>query len=361
MSLLFMDGFDWLDAGQDQTHMMYKWTNTSATVNVFVDNAAPRNGGANYARFQSSAVYETAWMSKSVPTLLTNELYVGFAINLCSLVTDAYGGFMEVWTNTGSHYTNQIWFPYSSTYGKCGVKISHCLSNGTTLVGHDPLVYDIPIDTWVYVEVYTVAESNVGSCIVKVNGVIANQIYDVDMYSGDLAYIKFTNNISGARTPPAFLLDDIYICDASGATNNSFLGDVQVKNIRPNGAGLNTDFTPTGQPNNYECVDGSIEFTDYVTSEVTGHTDLYTYGDLPIENFEILGVASNLFANRDGPGFRNICHVLSDGSNESESPVFIPGESITYNRILMELNPITGQPFTKAEIDAMQFGFRLKS
>ena len=67
--------------------------------------------------------------------------------------------------------------------------------------------------------------------------------------------LKIGNMQPGAATP-FWVADfsDLYVCDSTGAANNSFLGDVRVVCVFPNGAGASTQFTPNGAGTNWQCV-----------------------------------------------------------------------------------------------------------
>src|SRR5437764_673985 len=51
-------------------------------------------------------------------------------------------------------------------------------------------------------------------------------------------------------------LDDLYVCDATGTTNNTFLGDVRVHTLVPSGNGTDSGLTGSdgNQVNNYQLV-----------------------------------------------------------------------------------------------------------
>jgi hypothetical protein len=42
-------------------------------------------------------------------------------------------------------------------------------------------------------------------------------------------------------------IDDLYVCDSTGSTNNTFLGDVRVDTVRPIGAGNYSEFSKARQ------------------------------------------------------------------------------------------------------------------
>ena len=77
---------------------------------------------------------------------------------------------------------------------------------------------------------------------------------------------------------PAGRFDDLYFLDASGSTNNDFLGNVCVVTARPDAAGDSTLWTPDSG-NNYARVNEAVcgDDSNYVQDGTTDDLDLYNY------------------------------------------------------------------------------------
>jgi len=116
-------------------------------------------------------------------------------------------------------------------------------------------------------------------------------------------------------------LDDIYVCDSSGSTNNDFLGRVSVVALKPNGNGAVNNFTPVGAANNWECVDNAgrnSSDTAYVYSTTPGHKDLYTFQNLDPKYTNVKGVAFNGSIRAVGDSGQKMKFVINNQSSSRQ-------------------------------------------
>jgi hypothetical protein len=172
--------------------------------------------------------------------------------------------------------------------------------------------------------------------------------------------IQFSTQIGGTGTPVA-ALDDLYICDTTGAVNNGFLGNTRIISQAPTGDGADLEWTPsTGSAhwplvNAYPINYGATE----VTATAAGNRDTYTYPALPV-----LGAFTTLRAlqiaiyceSQGGGGGDTITGLVRIGG------VDYPGAAqptpAVWQRVatVYELDPATAALWTGANVNAGEFG-----
>lgn len=165
------------------------------------------------------------------------------------------------------------------------------------------------------------------------------------------------------------VIDDIYICDGQGSVNNSFLGDVKIGVVRPNGD-VTIQWTATGSSTttHYKDVndvtpDGDVS---YVYSTATGSLELFDWEDITSFVGTIKGVQYLLYARKDAEGARVINMVEgSSGTNTLTnaaglSDVYL-NDNYDYHTLALDTSPTTGSGWTVAGFNADRFGFVVAS
>ena len=228
----------------------------------------------------------------------------------------------------------------------------------------------VTADVWNLLEIHAKIDNSAGVVEVKLNG---QQIisYSGDTQPGadtDINYIAFGNNAyySGGSGTETLYWDDFAVNDTNGAIDNAWCGDGRIVAIKPNASGDINQLTPTsGSPiNNYTMVDDipTDGDTTYVESGTPGEYDLY--------NLEACGIDGSLYS------ISRIWVSLSAKDTTSGSGIVAPliktsGSEVDCNNIElltiyqylssdeMLANPVTGNPWTPAEIDALQAGVKV--
>ncbi|HEX2594757.1 MAG TPA: hypothetical protein VHL34_24855 [Rhizomicrobium sp.] len=147
---------------------------------------------------------------------------------------------------------------------------------------------------------------------------------------------------------------DMYFLDGV-APNNSYLGDLSIGYILPNGAGNSTQWTPSAGAN-WQCVDEVPPNgdTDYNATSTAGNLDLYTYQD--ITNDPVLVQVCN-YVRKTGAEGASMAVTLRQGSTNYTGPTqAISSTSYGYVFQPYDTNPATGLPFTISEINNGQCG-----
>ncbi len=218
----------------------------------------------------------------------------------------------------------------------------------------------IPINGWYYLELgYTISptagyfEARVGgTSLIKVTGVNTQptSVSTVDQIAFSL--------ISGN----AYDIDDIYVLDTAGTTNNGFLGDVRVEPLFPDGAGAHTTFSPFPAGNaNWVNVSETAMNGDatYNFSQAVGAIDSFVVGQLSNPALTIFGVALVTAARRDASGSRALANFLRSGSIEVTGASVQLGASYAYQQDIFESDPATSAVWTQTGVDNMQIGYEV--
>ncbi len=160
--------------------------------------------------------------------------------------------------------------------------------------------------------------------------------------------------------------DDIYILDTTGAApNNNFLGDVVAVHVLPATEGHQIDFTPSTGTDNAALVDeGPASSADYNSSDVNTNEDYYTFGNLPPTGLgTIYGIRISGSWAMATTGSRVARYRYYNGVTEFTlgSNVSAATTALVELPQISETNPNTTVAWTKAEIDAAEFGVEVVS
>lgn len=152
-------------------------------------------------------------------------------------------------------------------------------------------------------------------------------------------------------------LDDIYICDGSGSSNNDYLGTAVVEGLVPTGAGTNAQWTPNSG-NNYAAVDDfpSDDDTSYISTTTVNNRDTYVYSNPVNTRSGLRGVMINAEARNIGGG----TPTMSLGNYLSSS--YTDGSALTVSNSAYEhFYQIQEGPWTATDVDDAEFGVKLES
>lgn len=337
--LLFCDSFDHYATAE----LYEKYLGTSVASIV---PGAGRNG--------TSALmlgYSNGYVSKAFANAST--LIVGFAVNppiqqRCDVVL-----FYDNGTLQGSLRLNPAG----------GVEYHTYQGNNDTLVAQSPNGI-ISLNTFQYLEVsVTFSTTATGAVSAQLNG---QSIFSVTGIVTSQTADNYANTVSvanGGGSVVNYLFDDLYMCNGAGTVNNSFLGDVAVECLFPNGAGQFTQFTPHGQPQNWQCVSQNPPNgdSDYVSSSTVGNTDFYTIQSIPGTPSAVVAVQIVASARKDD----SFTRVLGIGFGNGTTSVFNSGSSLGSNYIMYtqpyDTNPITGLSWDVTHVDNGQIGIQVIS
>jgi hypothetical protein len=344
MALLFMDGFDHYDP---KTYAI-KWDNGSSDgYTSWASTGGRRGGGAYRLGDYSNPLVKT--LAASYQTLI-----LGFAFNyeannppqdynwkLCDGSTDH----ILMRLNISSRYLEVFRAP-------------------STLLD----TYSIPLTAgvWYYLELKVKIDDSAGIIQLRVNEYLALDLSGIDTRNGGNASVnkvKFQGKYNTSGNAFRMLIDDVYICDTSGAQNNDFLGDVRIDTLLPGGPGASTQWTPSANAN-YQCVDDAAfdNGADYISDTLAGHQDSFAFADLPAGITGIKGIQTNLLAKRTDSGVATkLKPVIRVGGADYLKTECVLSTAYWAFPEVTELNPATSAAWTKTDIDDAEFGVNLSA
>lgn len=163
----------------------------------------------------------------------------------------------------------------------------------------------------------------------------------------------------------SLFLDDIYVCDGTGAVNNDFLGDTVVEGRLPTGDGASTQWTPSSGSDHYLLVDDPADTPadgEYVSSATVAQLELFTFDNLSFTTGQVFGVMVMMAAELDAPGSRTVkAKTRSGGSNYDGATWTIASTAIATYAHIFETDPDTAALWTVGGVDAAEFGMEVVS
>lgn len=330
MAILAIEGFDHFIAAD--LNVKAGWTQTGG-----VSVTTGRFGGQAISTGSANAA---ATITKTLPSASTTMI-CGFAWN--ALVSTTQQFFM---------------FRTAAAAVVCGLRANTTTtvlevtnSAGTTIAsGTTPITNA----TWHYLEIKAFANGASGTVEIHLDGVTEIASTTVNIGSTAIGQIFFQNG-----TNVHTIVDDIYVLDTSGsAPRNTFLGDVRVQTIYPNGDGAHSQWTPTGGGSHYTQVNETSADGDttYVGDGTPGDIDTYTYGDID-GGATVYGVQVNLYARKDDAATRQIAPVIRQASSDSVGTTITLGASYQIYQQLYNQDP-TPADWTAANVNGDEFGVK---
>jgi hypothetical protein len=334
MSCLFLDGFDHYATAQ----ITQKWTGSAGGGAGAIVNHDQRTGTQCLQLTSGQGPFLT------VPTSTT--LIGGTAYK-----PTAFGGtIIEFATN-------------SLANNQCLVQVN---GDGTMAIKLDNnQVFQVPANFILQLGVYARVELKVvfahsGSFELRLNGATALAMsgVDTDQLNFGGAGVFFIGAPGGGL--PVYH-DDVYLCDGTGALNNSFMGDIIVLTQVPNADGHYQEWTPLTPGTHFSEVDEIPPDgdTSYVSSSTLNQRDTYIFPSpaglvLPAT---ILARQTAHFCAKDIAGNRSIAPLLRQGGVDALGNSFaVPLVTYTYMKQAYDSNPCTAAGWVTADLTAMEMG-----
>jgi len=291
MALRYFDGFDYASVAEMNTRGLSASTGGSGAGFYYGASPAKSLGTSTFAQtyFLSSNDgygYCNAGNSFSYYQDSQGTWVIGF--NWSSLQTNNFGsggtyGFL-VLKDSGTiqgqlnMYQNANGFFYTQ-----GTSNNIC-DTGAVLIGGtgSTTIGNAVFPPWIYVELKVVFHPTAGSVEIRVNGNPLAKTTNVNTISS-------TNNSANTMTVGlityggsygvASLIDDLYICDGTGASSNDFLGPCKVETNFPLSDGSLSQWTPNTGTTGYNLVNETSYDSDttYLSSSTTGQTELFKF------------------------------------------------------------------------------------
>jgi hypothetical protein len=330
MALLYTDGFDVGD-------FALRWPYSSGT---YTTSTTTRFGtGMSVSQVNG---FSSNFIGKSITP--SARIFLGFAMNMLLVP----GTIIKTYTDNGA--TTQI----SVTLNSGG---SFSLVKGTSTVLATSAAGLYPAGSWQYIELCVAVNSTTGYCELRVNGGTAVSFTGNTRNGGTSTLVdRFDIYRTSAGTESNYW-DDLYVCDNTGTTNNTFLGDIQVQTLLPNGAGASTQFTPTGAATNWQAVaDVPYSTSTYNSASTVGNRDLYTLSDLNAATGTVLGIQTNMIINKTSAGTANLKAAIQSGGTVYYDPTIALSTTTTWTGAVREVDPATSSAWTVNGVNNLQAG-----
>jgi hypothetical protein len=327
MVMQFIEGFDWCSNINNLSITEYMTTNASLYT--------PGRFG-NYCVLidSNSALY----LNINTPTP-KNQLFFGYATKILG-VSSSY-----TFLTIGNHLTCR--------HNSRG---SLSLRRDATII--DTSIIPMNINTWLYIAMDIYIHDTSGYVTIYFNG---NQVIN---YTGNtknnaddtITFFRF-NGITSKN-----YIDDIYIADNTGPTNNTIILDARIQTLLPSSDTAQSDFIPLSGSDNYAMVDEVLQDgdTSYVESSTSGAKDLYNHTSLTSNTSTVYSVSPFVIAKKTDADLVNIKPIISSNGVESYSTESLLSEYLFFNT-LIDLNPDTTSSWTPSEVNNSLVGFSIES
>jgi len=230
----------------------------------------------------------------------------------------------------------------------------------TTLLGTSS-GKQIKNNAWQILEGKIHIDDAAGTVQLKLDGVEIINLTGQDTQNGTNAYVR-RFAVKCVHNEQTTYFDLVYFGDTTGdAPQNDVLGDCKVERLIPNGAGDQTDFTPSAG-SNYENVDDTCPDDDgtYNSSDNIGDQDSYALPALPGSE-TIFGSTSRVTVAKSDAGVKG-CKILTrSGGTFYKSDEILPSTTYEIFGKLYQNNPDDSAAWEKADVDAMELGVEVSS
>lgn len=220
----------------------------------------------------------------------------------------------------------------------------------------------MPFNQWAYLE----WKVTTGSAIVRVNGVqVINYTGSTIQNGMPASFTQFYiggGGISGGFEGWAGHIDDLYVLNTSGATNNDFLGDVRVDYKKPDGVGNSSmsvigGTTPAAtrwQSVDDDQADGTATYVSFLADN---DADSYTHENINYDSAVVYGVQGVAAVRKDDSGLSAIRHTNRVNSLDAEGAKKYPaGGEFAYQ--LTQFDQSADGNWTLEKFNGSEFGVK---
>lgn len=222
---------------------------------------------------------------------------------------------------------------------------------GHVLVGSsDPV---LSATTWNHLEYKVVVDDVVGSVELKVLGITVLELTDLDLGVDAASQFVYGSLELGAEHL-TYYFDDLVPWDDTGANNNDFIGQQRVHTGFAVVDTAEADWVPVGDAEGFDCIndvppDGD---TTYLSASTVSDISEFGLDDLPPETNAIVGVYVPTMGKLEEAGLGNVQTSLVSGGVASSGPSQPFTTAYAYYGVVHELDPNTGEPWTKSAVEA---------
>ena len=354
MALLFVDSFD------HYTSLVTKGWLTGGTATA-IDNTAARTGigGAHFAAGSPCTLgYQLASAAA--------DLWVGFAFQV---------------PGSGSTFSSFPFFaiecsnPYATIVELKSVPAGAGLFNitatleygsGATTVTLGTSTQTIQQGTWNYLEVAIL--SGTGFYELRVNGATWISGTNANLISGGISLIDWIGLNQASPSSYEMYIDDVYMCDNTGAQNNGFLGPISISCLLPIEDGNITAWTRGGTDTgaNFSQINENPtdDLTTYISETVDGADNTSIFA--PVASLGVMGVVVNICCQNNATAPRRLIRAICgspDSFAQFDNGVDLEPPQTPEWQILQAFFPtdpaLGGEAWTPSLINGTEFGVKL--
>jgi len=344
MTLLYMNGLDGFTNIADALASDADLTDVSG-YSAILTTGGRFGGGAlrtQYGGFEVAA-----------PAPQGATRYLGYAYN--APIASNRGDMITAINSNGSDVCGVTLYPNGQVQGFVG---------SSTLVGSISSVLIIPnVWNWIEFKIKMGTNNTNGEMALRINGVEVFNLTGIDTYDSTYTLRGFQLGLV-SRNEYSYV-DDLVIWDDQGSVNNTWLGDLRIDTLVPNGAGTYGSLTPnTGL--DYQAVDDTPSANDGDTTYIAGTgaavKSSFTMGDLPSTSSAILGVMVEARVRKTDAGDITYKTLMRSGSTDrtdaaSRSPVT---SYVQQQGDIVELDPADSTAWTDADVNALEAGVEIQ-
>ncbi len=256
---------------------------------------------------------------------------------------------------------NQVTIVVNADLTLSVTRIGTALTNSLTSTTKSAL--SLSLNTWNYIEFLCTINPSISAntCKVNVNGTTwinltsAQSTRNTSNSSANQIAIGAVISSNSAANNLDYC--DLYVCDGTGSTNNTFLGDCRVEPRWPLAAGTNTAWLANGGTT-VGCVQeiGDNADTNYISSLTTNDISTFTVPPLSITPSSIFGVQLTHCSRKSDAGLRQIADVIRSGSTNFVGTTINLSPSYQFFPIIYENDPNTSAPWTTTNVNALEIG-----
>ena len=219
----------------------------------------------------------------------------------------------------------------------------------------------VTLDAWMYIEMQARANASTGEVIVRIDECEVARVSGVNTISSGITTF---NQVAIGRdsTDAQVVYDDFYVLDDKGASNNDFLGPIQVQTLRPNGTGQVSQWTAVGGTATFSTVSEMVADDDntYARASTLGNKDLYDVSSLVAGVTNVFGVMVVSDIKKETAGSNSIRLITRVSTTEASSAAKTVDTGYKFVSHLFETQP-AGGAWTPAAVSAMEIGLAIVS
>lgn len=209
-----------------------------------------------------------------------------------------------------------------------------------------------------FIEIKILWHASAGTVEIRVNGAVYMSLTGIATLPTSATHMMFaTAAFEGGGTSTAvWSYDDLFIWDALGSINNTFLGEQTVYTLFPSADTASADWAKSTGSNGYDLINDvpAVDATRYIEGTTVGNVSIFDLTDLPTTALTIAGVSTVIRSEKTDALAGTIDFGPKHGGTASLLSVAQANGQYQYYNKIDELNPSTSAAWTGTQINATQ-------